>query len=181
MNKLKDILLLLFWGLVGGAVFVGCILGFFFLWNSFLSKLPIGSLALPLLGIVIVGTTIAIAVFANRQLTRKNWTQAAQFFSPTLLQEMQESGLHRAVIEQREDIIDQLRFYPLNMRQTATNASISNGLTPLHLAAMMGRKKFCKRLLKFGADPTAKDSNGLTPLDYAKKFNETEVIKLLEN
>ena len=29
-------------------------------------------------------------------------------------------------------------------------------------------------------DTNAKDDNGLTPLDYAKKFNETEVIKLLE-
>lgn len=66
-------------------------------------------------------------------------------------------------------------------KQDWIHRQLSGKLTLLHLMAGVGNKAECRWLLACKADPNAKDDNGLTPLDYAKKFNETEVIKLLEN
>ncbi len=63
----------------------------------------------------------------------------------------------------------------------SANEKTLHNISLLHIAAGLGDVENCKQLLMYHADPNAKDDNGLTPLDYAKKFNETEVIKLLEN
>ncbi len=65
-------------------------------------------------------------------------------------------------------------------KQDWIHKKLVNNLTLLHIEAGLGDKNECAWLLGCGADLNAKDDNGLTPLDYAKKFNETEVIKLLE-
>jgi len=47
------------------------------------------------------------------------------------------------------------------------NAKSSNGRTPLHLAAGVGRREIAKILIEQGANVKAKDDKGKTPLDYA--------------
>ena len=66
--------------------------------------------------------------------------------------------------------------------ELAENEKFLNGITLLHVVAALGNQtgvSYC--LMRFPDSINAQDDNGLTPLDYAKKFNETEVIKLLEN
>ncbi len=47
MSKLKDTLLLLFWGIIAGAFFVGCILGFMYVWNHAHEWLKLASIQSP--------------------------------------------------------------------------------------------------------------------------------------
>ena len=55
-------------------------------------------------------------------------------------------------------------------------------LTLLHVMAGVGNEEATVELLgtQTAPDLNAKDDKGLTPLDYAQKFNETKIIKLLE-
>ena len=60
---------------------------------------------------------------------------------------------------------------------------MAGNLTLLHVMAGVGNEEATIELLgtETAPDINAQDDNGLTPLDYAKKFNETKVIKLLES
>ncbi|MGE0634721.1 MAG: ankyrin repeat domain-containing protein [Pseudobdellovibrionaceae bacterium] len=60
------------------------------------------------------------------------------------------------------------------------NAQNAKGETALIAAAQFGNKDAIKSLLKFKADPTLKDNEGLTAYDRAKANNLTETMKLLE-
>jgi ankyrin repeat protein len=51
--------------------------------------------------------------------------------------------------------------------------------TRLYQAARSGNLKAVKRLLRQGADPNAKDANGLTPLHQAAFWGETEIVDVL--
>lgn len=181
---MKDKLLLLFWGLIAGSVFVGCILGFGSLVNKINAQ---GSSALSLIdfkiGLLIVICVVLfllfkIALVFNNKITYK---QAAKVFSAELLDFIYKAPLAKAVVEQREDKIDNLRFLPDDARIQAINAPVHDGITPLHVAAALGRKKFCARLLKLGANLEAKDINGQTPLDYAARFNQQETLQFLQS
>lgn len=57
---------------------------------------------------------------------------------------------------------------------------ICDGKTPLMFAAKYGNTEMTKTLLKNGARKDAKTDKGYTALDYAKKYEKTEIIKLLE-
>ncbi|HLN04081.1 MAG TPA: ankyrin repeat domain-containing protein [Bryobacteraceae bacterium] len=50
---------------------------------------------------------------------------------------------------------------------------------PLHIAAAMGKMKAVEALVGLGADLTAKDSQGRTPLDAAERAGLTDVVALL--
>jgi hypothetical protein len=50
--------------------------------------------------------------------------------------------------------------------------------TPLHLAVQSGETETCKLLLALGADPTAKNSSGLSSLDLARKRKAKALIHL---
>ncbi len=50
---------------------------------------------------------------------------------------------------------------------------------PLHVALWLGNEKIVKMLLEAGANVSAKDINGLTPLEIAKKKGHTQIIGLL--
>ena len=52
--------------------------------------------------------------------------------------------------------------------------------TALHLAAARGYPRMCSILLEAGADANA-ESNGETPLDFAKSLNHPSIVKLLSN
>ncbi|MBX7219686.1 MAG: ankyrin repeat domain-containing protein [Blastocatellia bacterium] len=58
------------------------------------------------------------------------------------------------------------------------NPSVA-GHTPMHLAAMRGHRDLAELLLAKGADLNARDRYGETPLDYARKNNQTEMTAWL--
>tara|TARA_B100000586_G_scaffold154803_1_gene112631 strand:+ start:100 stop:492 length:393 start_codon:yes stop_codon:yes gene_type:complete len=53
------------------------------------------------------------------------------------------------------------------------------GGTPLHFAALEGRKEIVELLIAKGADVNVKTEDGLTPLDRAIKYQRTETADLL--
>lgn len=55
-----------------------------------------------------------------------------------------------------------------------------DGKTPLMFAAKYGHTEFAKKLLANGAKKDTKTDKGYTALDYAKKYEKPEIIKLLE-
>ena len=59
------------------------------------------------------------------------------------------------------------------------NAKSSYGITPLIAAAAAGKSKAAIYLIGQGADVNVKDDLGKTPLLYASKFNEPQMVSLL--
>ena len=55
-----------------------------------------------------------------------------------------------------------------------------NQSTPLMYAADEGHPKICAMLLALGADPSLKDEDGRTALDWARKRNKPECVAVLE-
>ena len=61
------------------------------------------------------------------------------------------------------------------------NVQSSEGLTPLHIAAIWGRREALNLLLEHGADATIPDGDGKTALDWAREESgDACSIKLLE-
>ena len=73
---------------------------------------------------------------------------------------------------------------------TAATAALADGasvnaadvlqITPLHLAAGIGRTDLAQLLIENGADVNAKNARGHTPLDLAANNGHTDIVKLLE-
>ena len=59
------------------------------------------------------------------------------------------------------------------------NAKNKVGGTPLHFAALEGRKEIVELLIAKGGDVNIKTDDGLTPLDRAIKYQRTETADLL--
>ena len=59
------------------------------------------------------------------------------------------------------------------------NAKNKVGGTPLHFAALEGRKEVVELLIAKGADVNVKTEDGLTPLDRAIKYQRTETANHL--
>lgn len=57
---------------------------------------------------------------------------------------------------------------------------ICDGKTALMFAAKYGNTDFAKKLLESGAKKDTKTDKGYSALDYAKKYEKTEIVKLLE-
>ena len=55
-----------------------------------------------------------------------------------------------------------------------------DGKTPLMFAAKYGNAAFVKKLMEKGAKKEAKTEKGYTAFDYAKKYNQYEIMKILE-
>lgn len=53
-------------------------------------------------------------------------------------------------------------------------------LSPLMIAAARGFAAIVEHLLSFGANVKLKSSNDWTALDFAKKFNQEEVMEMLQ-
>lgn len=59
----------------------------------------------------------------------------------------------------------------------AANGVIDDGKTPLFWAAQNDQADIIKILLKFGADPTARDHAGTSPVDYTRQRETTNILK----
>lgn len=59
------------------------------------------------------------------------------------------------------------------------DASSPNGSTPLMMAAMYGTPSAVKLLLEAGADPSIKNSLGLTAIDFAFRENRVESAEII--
>lgn len=59
------------------------------------------------------------------------------------------------------------------------DAASPNGSTPLMMASMYGSASAVKVLLEAGADPTLKNSLGLSAIDFARQANRTDSIELI--
>ena len=184
MHKIKDHLLLLFWGTLGGVAFVGCILAFGHLVNWINAQLNMHisprliKFALRLLICAIVLGLIKTRNYWNNKLTHK---QAAEVFAPELLDCIYKEPLAKAVVERRKGQINALVSLPDEARMQALNTPVCNGLTLLHIAAALGRTKLCDRLLALGADLQAQDDAGKTPTDYAAFFNRPKTLQFLQS
>lgn len=69
----------------------------------------------------------------------------------------------------------------IDMRCTPPQGAAYKGATPLHHAVLVNSGNDIWNLLRCGADATAKDDAGRTPLDLARELNRTKLIPLLEN
>lgn len=59
------------------------------------------------------------------------------------------------------------------------HATRRSGFTPLMGAVCYGRVEIIKKLLELGVDVYARDSHGYSALDFARKMNKKEILKLL--
>lgn len=60
------------------------------------------------------------------------------------------------------------------------DAESPNGTTPLMMAAMYGSPEAVKTLIQAGADPTLKNQQGLSALDFAVRGRRPNAIELME-
>jgi ankyrin repeat protein len=59
------------------------------------------------------------------------------------------------------------------------NAQDGEGYTPLHKAAWRGHEAIVRLLLDGKANPSLKESTGLTPLDMARSAKKEAVVAIL--
>lgn len=65
----------------------------------------------------------------------------------------------------------------------AAGASVNaqpGAMSPLHMAAMIGNAEFARWLLERGADKSATDMNGKSPLEVAIENGQSEVVLVLQ-
>ena len=84
--------------------------------------------------------------------------------------------LHIAVRGGHKNIVDMLLSHPgINIEVTMT----PHQQTPLHLAIQNGHQDIVNRLVTKGANKTATDIRGNTPLHYTAIYNRVEIVDLL--
>ena len=83
------------------------------------------------------------------------------------------TGLERAI---RDEDSSQIRKL---LNKNNLNRPDSEGITPLLSAAIHGRIKSAKAILKRGADVNKADNSGNTPLMFAAKNGNLELLQLL--
>jgi hypothetical protein len=85
-------------------------------------------------------------------------------------------AIHLAALFDDEELIDYLIKKDAHLM-----ARDWNGYTALLKAASLGRVNICKKLVEAGVPPFHKDPWGVTPLDKAILYKQTEVIEYLQN
>ena len=71
-------------------------------------------------------------------------------------------------------------FELLLERGADINMRSQDGRTALILAVRQGHSRIVERLLSLGADPKVIDGYGETPLGLAKKANDADLVRVLE-
>jgi len=62
------------------------------------------------------------------------------------------------------------------LEQGASTKALSNGKTPLMYAAKYGRLEIAKILLKNGTNIDFENARGVSALDYARKYDQSELV-----
>ncbi len=73
-----------------------------------------------------------------------------------------------------------IRIFQKLIDEKADPEKICDGKSPLMFAAKYGNVAMAKKLLESGAKKEMVTDKGFTALDYAKKYNQPELIKLLQ-
>jgi len=94
---------------------------------------------------------------------------------PTLPDFEGDSPLHAAVTADSQPSVQQFIDAGVNI-----NCANAVGLTPLMVAAHLGRMRVLEMLLRSGADPSLKSRNGKTALSFARDAGQMQVITILE-
>ncbi|MBP7173375.1 MAG: ankyrin repeat domain-containing protein [Cloacibacterium sp.] len=76
--------------------------------------------------------------------------------------------------------MDSQKFFQKLIDEKADLNLICDDKTPLMFATKYGNLALAKKLLERGADKNKKSNKGLTALDYAKKYDKPELVKILE-
>ena len=185
MKKFKDILLLLFWGILGGTFFVGCILGFGYCINHVgpvLKKtgfpLSDGLFMMGLSGVIL--GTIAFISWVWTKTHKGYGKNAEKIFPQETLFKIRANPLACSILDGNDWKIVQIITDNKNNREELANQILSDGLTLLHLAVLVGNVSACDILLGFKANPLSPDNKNNTPLDYAMQSNNQEIIKVFK-
>lgn len=89
---------------------------------------------------------------------------------------VKQAALFAAVINGHHEVVEVLLSFDVDVNCRSHDQP---NYTPLHFAASKGHLNCAKVLLKYHADITAKDTQGNTPTDLAKRNAKTAVAKLL--
>jgi ankyrin repeat protein len=87
------------------------------------------------------------------------------------------TALMIAVLRGKTDVVKQLLGAGADVNRTET----SNERSALHYAAQKGHTEIVKLLLRAGADTTAVDLLGHSPLNLARRVNQTEVATVIQD
>ncbi|XP_071794185.1 3'-5' RNA helicase YTHDC2-like isoform X2 [Asterias amurensis] len=99
---------------------------------------------------------------------------------PDWLQKDMDSALGDCWLKGTEEAFAQLMHLVLEENVSADYAHAETSATALMLAAGRGNVEIVERLLSLGANATKRASNDMTAIDWAKKFNQTDVIEVLQ-
>ncbi len=72
------------------------------------------------------------------------------------------------------------KFFNKLIEEKADLNWICEDKTPLMYAAKYGNVEFAKKLIENGADKNKKSERGNSALEYAKKYQQPDIVKLLE-
>lgn len=84
--------------------------------------------------------------------------------------------IHDAALGDNAEVIRELVQHGADVNARSRDES----LTPLHVAAAMGKLKAAEVLVSLGADRTLKDSKQRTPLEVAERTGNSEIAALLK-
>ncbi|XP_063956231.1 3'-5' RNA helicase YTHDC2-like isoform X1 [Lytechinus pictus] len=79
-----------------------------------------------------------------------------------------------------DDYFSQLLYLLLNENVSVDYAHSESSVTPLMVAAGRGNVEMVEQLLSLGANASLKASDERSALDFARMFNQTEVLELLQ-
>jgi uncharacterized protein len=124
-----------------------------------------------MLGVVLVG--LSSATFANN--VNQVQTGFSKEFSSAENQyeKFDHSPICKAIIKGDVDAVKKFIEYGVNVNE------VSNGLTPLMLAARYNNVEIINVLLAKGANKKAKDEKGFDALKYAQMSKATDALEVL--
>jgi len=85
------------------------------------------------------------------------------------------SAIDIAIKFKREDVIDFCVQHGISVNETHR----PSGITPIVLAACFNNTRIVEQLINYGAEVNAKDNNGMSAKDYAKKLGQKKMVTFL--